>query len=421
MKKISKVLLVLSLGVVFLFCSRMGVYAASASLTGPSTVMAGDTITLNLNVSDSGKYLLEGNLSYDSSVVSLLDMSSGISGWKAENNGNAIIVRDDVLSNPLSDSATVLVLNFKVNDDVANGTELNISINDILTTDGRGENSLGTASYSIIVGASLLDNANLSYLSVSEGTLNPKFSSKSTSYSIGEVDYSVSKLDISYATEDANAKVSIRGNDLAVGENVVSVVVTAGNGETKKYEILVTRKQKLDYVASSNGSLAEISVSNGAISPEFSSDVKDYIVYLPYEYLGEEFSVTGTAADEKALGVTKGTIEALVEGVNTTSVVCKAEDGTEQSYKITVVVMPEYDGLVPDVESTETEDTETEDVGGTEIVPDKENNLSENEDIVLSDDKDEGNPAEPIAIVVIIILSCALIYVLFFLNKRTRM
>ena len=233
MKKIAKYLLVLSLSFVFLLSSKMDFYAASASLTGPSTVRAGDTITLKLNVSDSGKYGLEGTLSYDSSVVSLSSMSCDVSGWKVENNGNAIIVYDDALSNPLSGTKAVLTLKFKVKSGVATGANVKISVKDIVTTDGSAESNIGSATYSTTIAAPLSSNANLSSLSVSGSTLSPSFKPGTTSYSIGEVDYSVSKLNITYKTEDSKAKVTINGNSLSVGSNTVSVVVKAENGARK--------------------------------------------------------------------------------------------------------------------------------------------------------------------------------------------
>lgn len=417
MKRVAKYLLVLALSFVFLLDSRMDFYAASASLTGPSTVRAGDTITLSLNVSDSGKYGLEGSLSYDSSVVSLSDISCNVSGWKVERNGNAIIVYDDALSNPLGGSTSVLTMKFKVNGGVAAGTAVNISVNGIVTTDGSAESSIGTASYSTSIAAPLSGNANLSSLSVSEGTLSPAFKAATTSYSIGEVDYSVSKLNISYKTEDSKATVSISGNNLAVGANTVSVTVKAENGATKAYKIAVTRKQDPNYVPSANATLKEITMNSGVLSPGFSEDKTDYIVYLPYEYVGKEFSVTGSAADSKASGVTGGTIAALVEGVNSTTVVCKAEDGTEKTYKITVVVMPEYNGAVPNIEGVNAPGEEDTEMDSTELEPSTEDNIGD----INSGDGNNGNPTGPIAIVVIIILIIALVYVLFFLNKRNRM
>lgn len=423
MKKIAKILLVLALSFVFLLGSKMDFYAASASLSGPSTVRAGDTITLKLNVSDNGKYGLEGSLSYDSSQVTLSDISCNVSGWKVERNGNAIIVYDDALSNPLSGNKTVLTLKFKVNSNVATGAKVSIAVNSIVTTDGSAESNIGAATYSTTIAAPLSTNANLSSLSVSEGTLSPAFKAGTTSYSIGEVPFSVSKLNITYKTEDAKAKVTISGNSLSVGSNTVSIVVKAENGATKTYKISVTRKQDPNYVASSNAALSSITISSGTISPTFSSEKTDYIVYLPFEYVGKEFSVTGKAADSKASGVTGGNIAALVEGVNNTKVVCKAENGAEKTYKITVVVMPQYNGAVPNIEgvesvptppepgNTEIEDTETE---NSEFEQSTENDSSNDS----TQDKEEDGIGGVIAVIVIIILIGALIYVLFFLNKR---
>lgn len=409
MKRIAKHVLVLCLSFLVLLGSKMDFYAAGASLTGPSTVRAGDTITLNLNISDSGKFGLEGTLSFDSSVVSLADMSCNVSGWKVENNGNSFIVYDDALANPLGGNTKVLTLKFKVNGGVAAGTSVKIAVNGIVTTDGSAESNIGSASYSVAVAAPLSGNANLSSLAVSEGTLSPAFKAGTTSYNIGEVEYSVSKLNITYKTEDSKAKVSINGNDLAVGENTVSVVVKAENGTTKTYKIVVTRKQDPNYVPSSDATLNEITVNGGILSPGFSADKTDYIVYLPYEYVGKEFSVTGNAADSKASGVTGGTIAALVEGVNKTTVVCKAEDGTEKVYNITVLVMPEYTGEVPNVDGVAGDELED----STELEPGTEDGLD-------GLDSNKGNPAGPIAFVFIVILLGALIYVLFFLNKRNR-
>ena len=413
--------MIFSLSLIILLGSKMDFYAASASLTGPSTVRAGDTITLKLDVSDNGKYGLEGSISYDSSVVSLSDMSCEVSGWKVENNGNAIIVYDDALSNPLGSSATVLTLKFKVGSGVATGTKINISVNGIVTTDGSAENSIGSASYSTTIAAPLSSNANLSSLSVKEGKFSQSFSPGTTSYSIGEVDYSVTKLNISYKTEDGAAKVSINGNSLSVGSNTVSVVVKAENGASKTYKISVTRKQDPNYVANSNADLSDITISAGVVSPTFSSDKTDYIVYLPYEYVGKEFSVTGSAADNKASGVSGGTIDSLVEGVNKTTVVCKAEDGSEKIYKITVVVMPEYNGAVPDIEGvdapiipdTEQEGTENK---GTE---EPESEEAEKEDgAINTSNKGLADAVEAaIIIIIVLVLMAALVYVLF-LNKN---
>lgn len=161
MKKINKILTFI---VVFTLCVICGfkktdVNAASAALTGPGTVRAGDTITLNLNISSPGSYGFEGSLAYDGSV-SLVSMSAGTGGWKLEQNGSRVVVYDDALSNPLGNNSTVIKAVFKVNN-VATGTGINISFNNIVVSDGNNESSIGTAKYSVAVAAPLSGNNNL--------------------------------------------------------------------------------------------------------------------------------------------------------------------------------------------------------------------------------------------------------------------
>lgn len=436
MKKVIKYLLLFFVSLACLVSNVTNTYAATVNLTGPSTVRGGDTITLNLRVNDDGKYGLEGVLEYDSSQVTLSGIETGLTGWAVESNGNNIIAYDDSLSNGLSGTSTVVVLKFKVANGIATGTKIDIAVNDIVTTDGTSENSFGKAIYSVTVAKPLSSNANLATLSVSGATLSPAFSAGTTSYDLGEVDYSVSKLSLSYTTEDATATVSVKGNSLSVGKNTISITVTAEDGTAKVYKLTVTRKQDPNYVASSNANLKSMSVNLGMISPTFSTDVTNYVVYLPYECAGSSFTATGAAADSKASGVADGTIDKLVEGNNQTVVVCKAEDGTEKAYAITVVVMPEYTGEVPSIGGTDTpvnpptdvpEDTSTEDNSGvgskdTEASSGTENdsqNTSEDDTTTGGDDDGNGNALVTILVIlVVVVLIGALVYVLFFTNKR---
>lgn len=399
MRKFSKYIFVIILSVLFLIGNKTNIYAAGASLTGNSTVRAGDTITLSLNISDSGKYGLEGVLDYNSSQVTFSNMSCNLSGWKVEHNGGSVLVYDDALANPLSGNKTVLTLKFKVNNNVTAGTNIQISMKNLVTTDGSVESSLGTATYSVTVAKPLSSNANLSALSVEGFTLNPGFSAGTTSYDIGEVEYSTSSLKISYKTEDATAKASVSGTNLNVGKNTVSVVVKAENGATKTYTITVTRKQDPNYVASSNANLAGLSVSQGMLSPQFSADVTDYAVYLPYESVGTAFSATGSAADGKAQGVTAGEAAQLAEGVNKVAVICKAEDGTEKAYTIYAVVMPKFVGTLPTITGVDVNVESDEEIVSTELSTELEDSPTEE-----PDEKNDGSVLNIVLIVVIIIL-----------------
>lgn len=409
MKKLIKYSFLLVMSVVCVLYTATYVWAAGAKLTGPGTVRAGDTITLKFNINDSGKYGVEAALAYDASVVTLSKADINLKGWKLESNGNSLIMYDDAMTNPISGDKTVLTLTFKVKSGVAVGTKVNIAVNNIVATDGSNESNLGSATYSTTIAEPLSENANLSSLAVNGATLSPAFSSGTTSYDIGEVEFSVSKLDITYKAEDSKSKVSVSGNSLSVGKNTVTVTVKAENGTTKSYKIAVTRKQDPNYVASNDSSLSNIGVSTGQLSPAFSKDVKDYIVYLPYETVGTTYVANGTMSDSKAVGAKEGSV-VLAEGKNELKVIGTAEDGSTSEYKITVVVMPKYEGKVPVIEGAKEPETEPATEPTTEAESESEEmttELGEMETEDLSGEKDndsDGNDGFGIGTLIIVII-----------------
>lgn len=90
-------------------------------------------------------------------------------------------------------------------------------------------------------------NASLGSLVISAGTLSPEFSAATKDYT-ATVDHSCSSLAVTANPADSKASVtSVTGNDsLEVGENTVSVVVTAEDGCTSTYNIVVTRRAEDD-------------------------------------------------------------------------------------------------------------------------------------------------------------------------------
>jgi len=90
-------------------------------------------------------------------------------------------------------------------------------------------------------------NASLGSLVISAGTLSPEFSAATKDYT-ATVDYSCSSLAVTANPADSKASVtSVTGNDsLEVGENTVSIVVTAEDGSTSTYNIVVTRRAEDD-------------------------------------------------------------------------------------------------------------------------------------------------------------------------------
>ncbi|MEX2008417.1 MAG: cadherin-like beta sandwich domain-containing protein [Candidatus Spechtbacterales bacterium] len=86
----------------------------------------------------------------------------------------------------------------------------------------------------------LSNNANLTALSLSAGTLSPAFNSSTTSYT-ASVGNSVTSVTVN-ASAQPGANVSVSGNTaLGVGNNTVIVTVTSADSTTKAYTITVTR------------------------------------------------------------------------------------------------------------------------------------------------------------------------------------
>ena len=91
--------------------------------------------------------------------------------------------------------------------------------------------------------AALYADNSLKALTISPGTLSPAFKGSTTKYTAA-VDNSVTSIAVSATPVNEKATVeSVTGNtNLAVGANVVKIVVKAENGTTATYKITVTRQ-----------------------------------------------------------------------------------------------------------------------------------------------------------------------------------
>ena len=338
---------------VTLFAVTASAVSANATLTGPGTVRAGDTITLTLNLNGSGLYSASGALSYNSSQLTLVSTAQKIgNGWAVEFSGNNFVAIDNNLANPIESNTALFTVTFKVNSSVAVGTKITVSYTDVTATDGKADANVGTVSYSATIAAPASKDNSLKSLSVSNATISPAFNTNTTSYT-AEVPFDVSKLNVSAAANDGKAKVSINSPNLKPGGTTnVTVTVTAENGSTKTYTIAVKRAQDPNYVASSNNDLSGITVNGFLLSPVFSADNTSYMIWLPYET--DSVSVSGTAADSKAEVAVEGGTGLIAGADNEIKVICTAEDGTQKVYTVIAKRAAAHDG------STEPTDPPTE-------------------------------------------------------------
>lgn len=336
-----KILALAAAILLMLACMPTAYAAGSVSWKGPSTVRAGDTITLTFSAG-GGIYGGSGTVSFDSDQLTLKKYSSSVSGsWETEFNGNKFVFFDGSLKSPINSSTAILKASFTVNKDLAEGTEIAVTVKGITLSDGKKDISMGSRTYSATIAPPLSGNCQLASLKVSNAKISPAFSSNVTSYT-ASVPYTTSKLDISAAAEHPGAKVSVKNPTLTPGgTTTVSVTVKAENGAAKTYSIKVKRAQDPNYVESANAQLKSLAAEQAQLSPAFSPEVTHYYLWLPYET--ETVTLKAAAEDSKA-SAKVGKIPALEAGKATDiAVTVTAENGTQKVYTVTAVRAPAYE------------------------------------------------------------------------------
>jgi hypothetical protein len=368
MKKFVSIILI-TVFAALLAISGSADFRATFSLTGASSARAGESLTVAFKADGNGICGILAEISFDPSVLTFKSSSGALSNWRVEvtekGAGKLQIWAEENngFKSPINSQQTVINLNFTVSSSAKTGDKLSVSAKINETSNGEDELNNLSASYSGTVARPLSSDSKLKELSVNGYTISPAFSSDVTDYSIeGEVEYTVSALKITATANDGEAKTEISGARLSVGENTVKIKVTAENGSSTTYSIKAKMKQDPNYVASSDTALSGITLSEGRLSPAFSSDVYDYIVYVPYE--ADSIQITGTPHDKKASAKTEGD-EALIVGDNAFTVICTAENGDMGQYNVKVVRMGEYITTTEEITETET-DTDTDTVTETD-------------------------------------------------------
>lgn len=341
--------------------------AGSASLTGPGTVRAGDTITLTFSAG-GGIYGGSGNVTFDASQLTLQGYSAAIGGnWAVEFSGNRFVFYDNSMSSPISGSSSIFRATFVVSSGLPAGTAISVSATGVTLSDGTQDIGIGTRSYNTTIAAPLSGNCQLKSLTVSNAQVTPAFSADVTSYS-ASVPYSVSSLTLAATAEDEKAKVSVNNPTLTPGgTTTVSITVTAENGATKTYSIRVKREQDPNYVPSANADLKELSVQDYQLSPIFSAGVTQYYVWLPYET--ETITLSATADDAKAT-VQIADVGTLTAGKGTPiAVTVTAENKTQKVYTVTAVRAPALEDTEQFLNAQPTDPTVPETTAPVETQP----------------------------------------------------
>lgn len=261
MRRIRSIILTMMLILTTTLFSRVPVLAAAniSVSVNKSNVKVGDTVTVTLSITSG--YGAQGVLKKSSGVLGgssdeYFTIGAGVGdvqsfSYKATSVGSCTFS----IQEPLDDttdvdggtpsigvgSATVTVTSASSNND-SNSNKDNKDNSGSNTGNDNNSNKDNENKEE-----KKSSNASLGSLVISAGTLSPEFSASTKDYT-ATVDYSCSSLAVTANPADSKASVtSVTGNDsLEVGENTVSVVVTAEDGSTSTYNIVVTRRTEDD-------------------------------------------------------------------------------------------------------------------------------------------------------------------------------
>ena len=249
-KKLGVIITLLTL-CICLMTPQMHAKAASGKTTiavSAGSLNIGQTVTVTAKALSASGDSAYANmvLTYDAGILEFVSCNATYGGG-----GGSISVASDSFSVTLKAiSAGKASISLSATDGVIYGTEEELDSmagsstsvtvkNEAAGSNTGNNNNTGSNTNTAALSA---DNS-LKALTISPGTLSPAFKGSTTKYT-ATVDNSVTSIAVSATpvTEKATIE-SVTGNtNLAVGANVVQIVVKAENGTTATYKITVTRQ-----------------------------------------------------------------------------------------------------------------------------------------------------------------------------------
>ena len=234
MKKIVSLLTVITIVLSMLTFGAVNAYAASTSLKFSSnSIEVGSNLTVTVTLQNGSEMLdAQCKITYDEAVLRYqsgsADGGAGVLNFVSDKSASKYIISLTFTAIAVGQS-TIQVKDCVYTYQASNGLSAESSFS-------------GQAATVTVKDKVLSSNANLKSLSLNTGSISPKFSANTTSYT-AKVSNTVTKVNVTARTADSGAKVvSVAGNtNLKVGENNVVVTVQAANGTQKTYTIVVTR------------------------------------------------------------------------------------------------------------------------------------------------------------------------------------
>lgn len=208
-------------------------FLVATFMISPLTVFAatypGDTFKVTLACGN-----IEGSIKFTASNATI---TGGTGNWCDRGKSYTISAKASAVGSATIKMVGVDATNVNDLSDYSGKTiaSKTVTISKKSTGGSSGTSSGGSTTSKPVVNYSK-DN-NLKSLTISEGTLSPKFSASTTSYTV-DLASTVTSIKIDAVANDSKAKVKGTGTkELEPGENIIEITVTAENGNPKVYTI----------------------------------------------------------------------------------------------------------------------------------------------------------------------------------------
>lgn len=330
MKK--KILFLLTM--VFIFPFALHASSFKPALNCPESANPGETISCKITATVDNITAIQatynlGSTTYDSFEFdskikdSTLTTSSSSTAFTIQENENAGSI------STLLSSTSITIGTLKIKIPTSGNGPFYISI-DFRGTDVTTYATVGKTTLTSTIKTKSVEST-LKSLTVDGMSLSPSFSPNTTNYTLPQTDATFIK--VSATASDTSAKVTGTGTiSLKVGLNTIAVKVSSASGSVTTYTIKVTRTDERDTV----NTLKSLSIKGYSITPSFKSSTKTYS--LDVDSSVSKVTVEATLESSKSSFVKNygPRTQNLNYGKNTITIKVAAENGTENSYSITV-------------------------------------------------------------------------------------
>lgn len=298
------------------------VSAAEVSLSCPSSVNSGESVTCSININSGSEYVAGFEASINAGNGLTYKSYSPSSGWAGTSTSSNFLVYGNKVNGSKTLGKYVYTAKGNPND------KLTISLKDISVSNENGNAISSNSSASATIRIKCNDN-NLKSLTV-DGLSVSGFNKDTLTYNMTTEKTSIN---IAASASSSYAKISGTGKKTVnYGKNVYDVVVTSESGSKKIYKINVTRPDNRETI----NTLSSLSVVGYTINPSFSSKTNTYKLNVDSSVSSISIKATRTSLKSSFVSGFGERSVKLDYGDNNILVKVKAENEKINTYTIVV-------------------------------------------------------------------------------------